>query len=282
MHMNQIEHNIALVKKYLLDLQNHICQELSNVDGKQCFQEDYWQHSEGGEGFTRVLTNGGLFEKGGINFSHVTGKTLPSSATTRRFELADCPFQALGISLVMHPWNPYIPTSHMNLRFFITTNKHNEAVWWFGGGFDLTPYYGFVEDCQHWHDIARSACDPFGLNLYPHFKKWCDQYFYLPHRQEPRGIGGLFFDDINEWGFEKCFAFIQSIGKHYLLAYLPIVNRRKVYSYSQKERDFQLYRRGRYVEFNLLYDRGTLFGIQSGGRYRIYINIIPTSSELAL
>ena len=267
--------NVAAVSDYLLDLQNRICQALENLDAERCFIEASWKREEGGGGRSRVLEEGAVFEKAGINFSHVHGKQLPASATAHRPELAGRSFQALGVSLVIHPRNPYIPTSHANVRFFIAENESEEPVWWFGGGFDLTPYYGFKEDAVHWHKTARQACEPFGEHLYPRFKKWCDEYFYLKHRDEPRGIGGLFFDDFNELGFEDSFAFMRSIGDHYVPAYVPIVEKRKTHSYGERERDFQMYRRGRYVEFNLVYDRGTLFGLQTGGRTESILMSLP-------
>lgn len=263
------------VKTYLLDLQNRICRMAEHEDGKARFIEDKWEHKEGGGGLTRVLTAGQVIEKAGVNFSHVRGQQLPPSATQRRPELANSTFQALGVSVVMHPLNPYIPTSHMNVRFILVENASGDTHWWFGGGFDLTPYYGFEEDCIHWHQTAKQACDPFGHDVYAKYKKWCDQYFFLKHRNEPRGIGGIFFDDLHEWGFERCFAFMQSVGNAYLQAYQPVLSRRKQHAYGQKERDFQVYRRGRYVEFNLLYDRGTLFGLQSGGRTESILMSLP-------
>ena len=267
--------NIEEIKNYLLDLQNRICSALEETDGEGRFQEDNWQRDAGGGGRTRVLSGGKVFEQGGVNFSHVFGKEMPPAATAQRPDLAGRAFQAMGVSLVIHPMNPYVPTSHMNVRFFIAEKENAEPVWWFGGGFDLTPYYGFEEDAVHWHQIARKACVDFGDDVYPRFKKWCDDYFYLRHRQECRGIGGLFFDDLNEWEFDRCFAFTRSVGDHYLDAYLPIVNRRKETSYGEREKDFQLYRRGRYVEFNLVYDRGTLFGLQSGGRTESILMSLP-------
>jgi len=267
--------NVAAVSDYLLDLQNRICQALENLDAERSFIEANWKREEGGGGRSRVLEEGAVFEKAGINFSHVHGRQLPASATAHRPELAGRSFQALGVSLVIHPRNPYIPTSHANVRFFIAENEGAEPVWWFGGGFDLTPYYGFEEDAVHWHKTARQACEPFGKHLYPRFKKWCDEYFYLKHRDEPRGIGGLFFDDFNEPGFEDSFAFMRSIGDHFVPAYVPIVEKRKNHSYGERERDFQMYRRGRYVEFNLVYDRGTLFGLQTGGRTESILMSLP-------
>lgn len=265
---------VEQVKPYLLDLQNRICRFLEQEDGREKFLEDKWQHNEGGGGLTRVLASGKVIEKAGVNFSHVSGLQLPQAATARRPELADSTFQALGVSVVIHPSNPYIPTSHFNIRF-ILVEKAGNPFWWFGGGFDLTPYYGFTEDCVHWHGMAKTACEPFGADVYPKYKKWADQYFFLKHRNEPRGIGGIFYDDLNEWGFDKCFAFMRSVGDHFIKAYQPIMTKRKVQSYTQRERDFQLYRRGRYVEFNLLYDRGTLFGLQSGGRTESILMSLP-------
>lgn len=263
------------IKNYLLNLQQQICTALAEEDGQGNFQQDQWLRPEGGGGITCVLENGAVIEKGGVNFSHVFGGSLPPSASAHRPELAGRNFQALGISLVIHPRNPYAPTTHANIRFFIAEKPDAEPVWWFGGGFDLTPYYGFTEDCVHWHTTAREACQPFGEDIYPRFKKWCDDYFYLKHRQEPRGIGGIFFDDLNEWGFETCFAFFRSIGDHIIPAYLPILSARKNTPYGERERDFQSYRRGRYVEFNLVYDRGTLFGLQSGGRTESILMSLP-------
>ena len=262
------------VKKYLLDLQNRICSMLEAEDGKASFVEDKWEHGEGGGGLTRLLAEGSVFEKAGVNFSHVFGKSLPQAATQKRPELANAPFQALGVSVVTHPANPYVPTSHANVRFIVVETQSG-PVWWFGGGFDLTPFYGFDDDCRHWHAMAKEACDPFGVEVYPRFKKWCDQYFYLKHRNEPRGVGGLFFDDLNEWGFERSFEFMRSVGDHFIKGYQPIVVARKKELFGQRERDFQLYRRGRYVEFNLLYDRGTLFGLQSGGRTESILMSMP-------
>jgi coproporphyrinogen III oxidase len=263
------------VKQYLLDLQDRICTALEGEDGDAVFQEDAWDRPGGGGGRTRVLQQGAVFERGGINFSHVFGENLPPSASAHRPELAGRGFQAMGVSLVMHPLNPYVPTSHANVRFFIAEKEGAKPLWWFGGGFDLTPYYGFEEDAVHWHQTARTACEPFGEGVYPRFKRWCDDYFYLRHRSEPRGVGGLFFDDLNEWGFERSFAFLRSVGDHYLPAYLPIVQRRKGQAFGERQRSFQKYRRGRYVEFNLVYDRGTLFGLQSGGRTESILMSLP-------
>jgi coproporphyrinogen III oxidase len=268
--------DVNAVRQYLLGLQENICGTLASEDGKQDFIRDEWQREHGGGGgLTRVLTNGEVFEQAGVNFSHVQGKELPASATAHRPELAGREFEAMGVSLVIHPHNPYVPTSHANVRFFIATKDDSDPIWWFGGGFDLTPYYGFREDCEHWHTIAQRACVEFGADVYPRFKKWCDDYFFLKHRNEPRGIGGLFFDDLNEGGFDQCFAFMRSVGDHYLDAYLPIVQKRRNTAYGERERNFQLYRRGRYVEFNLVYDRGTLFGLQTGGRTESILMSLP-------
>ena len=267
--------DIEAVKRYLLDLQDRICAGLEALDGKQRFQEDRWQRPGGGGGRSRVLEEGGVFEKGGVNFSHVHGDALPPSATAQRPELAGRRFQALGVSLVMHPRNPYAPTSHANVRFFIAEKADAEPVWWFGGGYDLTPYYGFDEDAVAWHRAARAACQPFGPEVYPRLKAWCDRYFHLEHRNEPRGVGGLFFDDLNEGGFQRGFQLTQAVGDSYLTAYAPIVERRKDAQYGERQRQFQLYRRGRYVEFNLVYDRGTLFGLQSGGRTESILMSLP-------
>ncbi len=264
------------VKQYLLNLQKSICEGLSQEDGKQDFIIDEWQRENGGGGgITRVLTDGAVFEQAGVNFSHVTGGKLPASATAHRPELAGREFEAMGVSLVIHPRNPMIPTSHANVRFFIARKEGEDPVWWFGGGFDLTPYYGNKKDCVHWHQTSQQACQPFGDETYPKYKTWCDDYFYLKHRDEQRGIGGLFFDDLNEGGFESCFKFMQSVGDHYLKAYLPIVQNRKNDAYTEAQREFQLYRRGRYVEFNLVYDRGTLFGLQTGGRTESILMSLP-------
>lgn len=268
---NAIEH----IKSYLLQLQNTICSTLETLDNKAIFIEDNWQRSGGGGGVTRVLTQGNVFEKAGVNFSHVSGEQLPASASAHRPELAGRNFSALGVSLVIHPDNPYIPTSHANVRFFLAEKEGADPVWWFGGGFDLTPYYGFEEDCQHWHQTAYQACQPFGEDVYPNFKKWCDDYFFIKHRNEARGIGGLFFDDFNDISFDHSFALMKSIGDHYIKAYAPIVERRKSHAFGQKEKAFQNYRRGRYVEFNLVYDRGTLFGLQSGGRTESILMSLP-------
>ncbi len=266
--------DIEGVKSYLLQLQDAICEALQKEDGK-AFREDSWEREEGGGGRSRVLEEGNLFEKAGVNFSHVFGTQLPASATAQRPELAGRSFQAMGVSLVIHPRNPYVPTSHANVRFFVAEKEGEEPIWWFGGGFDLTPYYGNDEDVIHWHGVARKACLPFGEDVYPRFKQWCDDYFFLKHRNEPRGVGGLFFDDLNEWGFDSCFAFMRSVGDAYIPAYLPIVQRRRETDYGERERNFQLYRRGRYVEFNLVYDRGTIFGLQTGGRTESILMSLP-------
>jgi len=263
------------VKKYLLSLQDRICATFEEEDGKACFHEDAWERPGGGGGRTRVMLDGEVFEQGGVNFSQVFGDNLPPSATAGRPDLAGRGFQGIGLSLVMHPRNPYLPTSHANVRFFIAEKPDADPVWWFGGGFDLTPYYGYEDDARHWHRVAREACAPFGDSVYPRFKQWCDDYFFLKHRSEPRGVGGLFFDDLNQWGFERSFAFMRSVGDHYLPAYQPILQRRKATPYGEREREFQAYRRGRYVEFNLVYDRGTLFGLQSGGRTESILMSLP-------
>jgi coproporphyrinogen III oxidase len=267
--------DVDAVKIYLLDLQHRLCAELEEEDGAGSFEEDLWERQGGGGGCTRVLQEGAVFEQAGVNFSHVHGDALPRSATAERPEFAGCRWEALGVSLVVHPRNPYVPTSHANVRFFAAYADGAEPVWWFGGGFDLTPYYGFEDDCVHWHLTALAACKTFGPGVYSRYKRWCDDYFFLKHRGEPRGIGGLFFDDLAEGGFEHCFGFMKSVGDHYLQAYRPIVARRKNILYGERERDFQLYRRGRYVEFNLVYDRGTLFGLQSGGRTESILMSLP-------
>jgi len=267
--------DIDKVKNYLLGLQDNICRALEGEEPETRFMEDLWTRSEGGGGRTRVLSNGHVFEQAGVNFSHVSGFRLPPSATAKRPELANRQFQAMGVSLVIHPNNPYVPTSHANVRLLIAEKENEPTIWWFGGGFDLTPFYPFEEDVIDWHKVAKSACEPFGDSVYPTYKKWCDDYFYLKHRDETRGVGGLFFDDLNEWGFERCFAFMQSVGNHYIKAYLPIVQKRKTTVFGDRERNFQLYRRGRYVEYNLVYDRGTLFGLQSGGRTESILMSLP-------
>jgi len=264
------------VREFLLGLQNSICSGLESLDGKSSFHEDSWERERGGSGITRVISDGNLFEKGGVNFSHVFGDSLPPSASATRPEMAGRSFQAMGVSLVIHPGNPFVPTSHANFRFFIAEKPGQSPVWWFGGGYDLTPYYGNEDDCRHWHQVAKASCEPFGAELYPRFKKECDQYFYLPHRKETRGIGGLFFDDFNEAGFDKSFAMVRSIANSYVKAYGPIVEARKDLPFSEPQKQFQRYRRGRYVEFNLVYDRGTLFGLQSGlGRVESILMSLP-------
>ncbi len=263
------------VIEYLTRLQQSITGEIERVDGKAVFVADEWQRPAGGGGRSMVLRDGDVFEQAGVNYSEVYGDNLPASATAHRPELAGRKFRAMGVSLVIHPNNPYVPTSHANVRFFIAEKAGTDPIWWFGGGFDLTPYYGDREDCIHWHRVARQACDPFGADCYARYKKWCDDYFFLKHRNEPRGIGGLFFDDLNEPDFEQAFAFMRSVGDHYLPAYVPIVERRKDDTYGEREKKFQWYRRGRYVEFNLVYDRGTLFGLQSGGRTESILMSLP-------
>lgn len=274
-----MEKPVSLVKHYLLQLQSSIAEAIILCDGKGPFTTDCWERPQGGGGITKILEKGNVFAKGGVNFSHIDGDSLPKAATLHRKELEGYHFNALGVSLVMHPVNPYVPTSHLNVRFFLAERENKPAIWWFGGGFDLTPYYGFEEDCRHWHRMAKQACDPFGLSLYPQFKKNCDDYFFLPHRGETRGIGGLFFDDWQADGFEKSFALMQSVGNHFLKAYLPIVEKRKSTSFTEKETAFQRYRRGRYVEFNLVYDRGTLFGLQSKGRTESILMSLPPEVE---
>ena len=269
------EVSLQAVKDYLLGLQDRICEELAEEDGSATFREESWDREQGGGGRSRVLENGAVIEKGGVNFSHVFGSQLPPSATAARPELAGRSFQAMGVSLVIHPKNPYVPTSHANVRFFVAEKDGEAPVWWFGGGFDLTPFYGFEEDVVHWHQTAKTACDPFGEGLYAEFKRWCDDYFYIKHRDEPRGVGGLFFGDLNRFDFETSFALMRSVGDAYIPAYRPIVARRKDHEYGDRERQFQLYRRGRYVEFNLVYDRGTLFGLQSGGRTESILMSLP-------
>ena len=267
---------IDQIKQYLLSLQADICTQLEQVDGQATFIKDEWKKPNGaGNGLTRVLTKGSAFEQAGVNFSIVHGDNMPASATALRPELAGRSFTALGVSLVIHPNNPYAPTSHANVRFFIAEKDGEDPIWWFGGGFDLTPYYGFDEDAVFWHQTAKNACDPFGKEVYPKYKKWCDDYFYMKHRDEQRGIGGLFFDDLNEGGFNQCFAFVRSVGDSYIKAYRPIIEKRKDTPFTDHERQFQLYRRGRYVEFNLVYDRGTLFGLQTGGRTESILMSLP-------
>lgn len=266
---------VEQVKSYLLQLQDSICSALAAEDGDAAFITDEWQRPEGGGGRSRVLVDGAVFEKAGVNFSHVHGAELPPSASASRPELAGRHYEALGVSLVIHPRNPYVPTSHANVRLFVADKPGEEPIWWFGGGYDLTPYYGNKVDCISWHRVAADACAPFGDDVYMRFKSWCDNYFYLKHRSEPRGIGGLFFDDLNEWDFATCFAFMRAVGDSYIRAYRPIVQRNKDRAYGDRERQFQLYRRGRYVEFNLVFDRGTLFGLQSGGRTEAILMSLP-------
>ncbi|WP_340621105.1 oxygen-dependent coproporphyrinogen oxidase [Xenorhabdus siamensis] len=269
--------NLSQVKNFFLSLQDEICKQLEHLDGHSHFMEECWQREEGGGGGgrSRVLKSGKIFEQAGVNFSHVTGDSLPPSATAHRPELTGRSYQALGVSLVIHPLNPYVPTSHANVRFFIAEKEGETPVWWFGGGFDLTPYYGFKEDVIHWHTVAKTLCQPFGDDIYLTYKKWCDDYFFIKHRNEPRGVGGLFYDDLNTPDFDTCFNFTQAVGHGFLNAYLPIVEKRKDISWGERERQFQLYRRGRYVEFNLVWDRGTLFGLQSGGRTESILMSMP-------
>ena len=274
--------DITRVKDFLLNLQNKICNSLEIQDGGS-FTNHSWKNNKG-YGHTRVLENSNVIEKGGVNFSHVSGQSLPPSASAKHPNLEGCSFEAMGVSIVIHPKNPYIPTSHANVRFFIAKKEGQEDIWWFGGGFDLTPFYAFKEDVIYWHTCAKESCEPFGKEVFPKYKKWCDDYFYIKHREEPRGVGGLFFDDLNEWmnekgnlelNFEKSFAFMQSVGNTYINAYAPIMEKRKDIKYGQRERKFQCYRRGRYVEFNLVYDRGTLFGLQSNGRTESILMSLP-------
>lgn len=264
------------VRNYLVALQEDLTQKLLTDDSKLVLQQDRWQRpNNGGDGISCAFSNGSIYEKAGVNFSHVFGKELPAAATANRPDLTNSAFEALGISLIVHPLNPMAPTCHANLRLFSATTKNNENVWWFGGGYDLTPYYGFKEDCIHWHKTAKQACEPFGDEVYSQYKEWADRYFYLKHRQEPRGIGGLFFDELNHWPFEKCFDFIKSVGDHFARSYFPIIALRHAHPYDEQQRQFQLYRRGRYVEFNLLQDRGTLFGLQFGGRIESILVSLP-------
>jgi len=268
--------DLEQVEQYLIALQDSVCSSLERVEPIARFIEDAWSYEGGkGGGRSRVLIAGDVIEQGGVNYSRVSGSDLPASATAHRPDLAGRSFHAVGLSLVIHPCNPYVPTSHANVRFFIAEKEDAAPVWWFGGGMDLTPYYPMEEDVIAWHKASRAACKPFGADVYPRCKKWCDEYFFLKHRNETRGVGGLFFDDLNEWGFERCFAFMRSVGDHYIPAYLPIVRLRKDTPYGAREQDFQRYRRGRYVEFNLIYDRGTLFGLQSGGRTESILMSLP-------
>ena len=272
--LNSVDTNA--VKEFLLQLQSEICTGLEAVDSKARVITDKWDREADGSGISRVISDGSVFEKGGVNFSHVYGKSMPAAATATRPELAGRAFQAMGISLVIHPLNPFVPTSHANFRLFVAEKGNAESVWWFGGGYDMTPYYGFEQDCVHWHQQAKLACDDFGAQYYPRFKQQCDDYFYLKHRQECRGVGGLFYDDFNELGFDRCFEFVRSMAASYLKAYLPIVLRTKDMEFSPSNKEFQEYRRGRYAEFNLVYDRGTLFGLQSGvGRIESILMSLP-------
>jgi coproporphyrinogen III oxidase len=264
----------AAVKDYLTGLQQAIVERLEQLDGGR-FIRDEWQRPQGGGGISRLIENGALLERGGVGFSHVFGDNLPPSASAARPELAGRSFQAMGVSLVLHPRNPYVPTVHLNVRFFVAEKAGAQPVWWFGGGMDLTPYYGFEEDAVHFHRSCRDALAPFGAGLHPEYKAWCDRYFFLKHRNEPRGIGGIFFDDLSQPDFTTCFALMRSVGDHFLPAYAPIVERRRDIAYGERERDFQAYRRGRYVEFNLVFDRGTLFGLQSGGRTESILMSLP-------
>ena len=270
---------IEQVKKYLIDLQQTICSEIELLDGGTVFEQDHWSRDDQrGNGISCIISNGNVFEKGGVNFSIIRGDKMPKSASAVRPELEGRQYTALGVSLVLHPDNPYIPTAHANVRFFVAEEQGKDPVWWFGGGFDLTPYYGFDEDAVYWHETAKKACIPFGKDVYPKYKKWCDDYFCLTHRNEQRGIGGLFFDDLNG-DFDNCFDFMKSVGSHFTEAYIPIAKKRMNTTFSEKEKDFQLYRRGRYVEFNLIYDRGTLFGLQSGGRTESILMSLPPKAQ---
>jgi len=275
---------VLRVKEYLLALQERICAAIQQEDGRARFREDHWERQSddpggtamfSGGGRSRVLREGAVFEQAGVNFSHVGGASLPPSATAARSELNGRSFQALGVSVVIHPLNPHVPSCHTNVRFLVAEKDGETDIWWFGGGYDLTPFYPVLEDVIAWHEVARAACAPFGDDVYPRYKAWCDRYFYLKHRQETRGVGGLFFDDLNDWGFERCFEFQRAVGDSFLDAYVPIVQRRKNTAWTDEQRQFQLYRRGRYVEFNLVYDRGTLFGLQSGGRTESILMSLP-------
>jgi coproporphyrinogen III oxidase len=269
------ETHSADVERYLLGLQDRLCAAIERADGGETFREDRWQRAEGGGGCTRVLTGGAVFEQAGVNFSSVNGAQLPPAATSHRPELAGSAWTAQGISLVVHPQNPHVPTTHLNVRFFEAKKPDGESAWWFGGGFDLTPFYPYDADIVHWHRVARDRCAPFGDDVYAKYKKWCDEYFYIKHRGETRGVGGLFFDDLHTWEFERCFEFQRAVGDGFIDAYFPIVEKRKNIPSGEREREFQLYRRGRYVEFNLVYDRGTLFGLQSGGRTESILMSLP-------
>jgi coproporphyrinogen III oxidase len=267
--------DLAAVRAHLLELQDRICRGLEEEDGGERFREDRFESEGGALSRARVLEDGRVIEKAAVHFTHARGPGLPPAATERRPELFGAPFQAVSVSLIVHPRNPYVPTSHANVRFFLAETAERSPIWWIGGGFDLTPHYAFEEDVVHWHRMARAACEPLGPDAYPRFKKWCDEYFTLRHRGEMRGVGGLFFDDLDEGGFERCFRFLQSVGEHYLLAYLPIVRRRRDLPWGEREREFQLWRRGRYAEFNLVYDRGTLYGLQSGRRIESVLASLP-------
>ena len=267
--------DVSVVETYLRSLQETICEGLVSLDGDCAFTSESWDRPEGGGGTTKVMAEGRVFEKAGVNFSHVLGTDLPPSATEARPELEGRSFRAMGVSLVIHPRNPFVPTSHANIRFFVAEKPGADPVWWMGGGFDLTPYYGNFDDAVSWHQTAKALCDPFGKDVYDRYKTWCDEYFHIKHRDEARGIGGLFFDDLNDWGFDKTFAFMRSVGDGFLPAYAPIVERRKHQPWGEREREWQLYRRGRYVEFNLVYDRGTLFGLQSNGRTESILMSLP-------
>jgi coproporphyrinogen III oxidase len=273
--VSDITVDIDAVIAYVRDLQDRITSAIETVDGGTEFGRDTWQRAEGGGGESRVLRDGRIFEQAGVNFSHVLGRGLPPSASAMRPQLANAAWTATGLSLVFHPRNPYVPTTHANVRFFCAQPEEGAALWWFGGGFDLTPFYPFDEDVLHWHRTARAACEPFGGTRYQDHKGWCDRYFFLKHRNETRGVGGLFFDDLNEGGFDRCFEYMRSVGDHFLPAYMPIVAQRKDHPYGERERQFQLYRRGRYVEFNLVYDRGTMFGLQSNGRVESILMSMP-------
>ena len=274
------DNDINNVKNYLTTLQNTLCNRFEKIDNAGAsFIQDPWQYANGGGGISRILEGSAVIEKGGINFSHIKGTHLPSSATARNPNLKGASFEVLGVSVVIHPLNPFAPATHANIRFFIASPADSNPIWWFGGGYDLTPFYPFKEDCLHWHQTAFDACKPFGDNVYLKYKKWCDDYFYLKHRQETRGVGGLFFDDLNQWSFEQCFNFMQAVGNSFPEAYLPILEKRKNHSWGEKEKDFQRYRRGRYTEYNLVYDRGTLFGLQSGGRIESILMSLPPQAN---
>ena len=273
--LTQANAQLTQVRTFLRDLQDRLCAALETADGTTRFTEDEWQRTEGGGGRSRVLKQGALFEQAGVGFSEVSGAQLPPSATAHRPAIAGRAWSAFGVSLIAHPRNPYVPTTHLNVRYFEARAEGAAPVWWFGGGFDLTPFYPFEEDARHWHRVAHDLCAPFGDDVYAQYKRWCDEYFFLKHRNEARGIGGLFYDDLDAGGFERCFALTQAVGNGFLDAYLPIVERRKQMAYTEREREFQLYRRGRYVEFNLVYDRGTLFGLQSGGRTESILMSLP-------